>query len=421
MKKFSTIFIAVFFTTQIFSQTISNFENLALATDTFWDGSDLSGGFGSGNAYFVNDYNTSFMSWSGFAYSNKSDSTTPGYGNQYSAITGGGYNGSLNYVIGDEYGNAKIHLTGNAIGKPVKGFYVTNTTYAYLSMKSGDQFAKKFGGPWGADPDWFLLSVLGWENGILKPQKVDFYLADYRPADSTLDYAVRDWRWVDLQLLGDVDSILFSLSSSDTSSGFMNTPAYFAIDNFITSDQQNEPPVAEDDFVITAYVNDTLINVLDNDFDTTATPLKVELVGSPLVPGASDTVIDNQILYTPAIGIVATDTLIYRLCDAAQLCVTAKVVVKVNGITSLGELIYPGLHFSVYPNPFLDKVYVTAYGLQDHQPTKFIVFNVSGVEVLNEEIQAEGHVIYTENWRAGVYFLKVKSGEDVFVAKIVKQ
>jgi hypothetical protein len=37
----------------------------------------------------------------------------------------------------------------------VTGAYFTNTTYAALSMLSGDSFAKKFGGASGDDPDWF--------------------------------------------------------------------------------------------------------------------------------------------------------------------------------------------------------------------------------------------------------------------------
>jgi hypothetical protein len=38
-----------------------------------------------------------------------------------------------------------------------QGVYVTNTTYAYNSMRDGDMFAKKFGGPTGNDPDWYKL------------------------------------------------------------------------------------------------------------------------------------------------------------------------------------------------------------------------------------------------------------------------
>jgi hypothetical protein len=419
MKKFNILFFAVFITAQLFSQTVSTFENLTLPADTFWNGSDLSGGFSSGNAYFVNDYDTSFSSWSGFVYSDMKDSTTAGYGNQYSAITGGGYNGSSNYAIADEYGNAKILLTGNAAGKTVNGFYVTNTTFAYQSMKQGDAFAKKFGGASGTDPDWFRLRALGWKNGALKQQAVDFYLADFRSADSTQDYIVRDWRWIDLQPLGDVDSILFNLASSDTAFGFMNTPAYFAMDNFTTSDQQNAAPIANDDTVITTYLNATLIAVLANDFDTTALPLTVQLIGSPLIPGATDTVINNQILYTPAVGIVAADTLFYKLCDGALLCDTAKVVINVTGITAVGT-IDALARFSVYPNPFNNELILS--GLPNTKETiRLSVFDIQGREILSEATMASSYTLQTSNWKPGVYFVRMNSTEGVAVKKVIRE
>jgi hypothetical protein len=121
-------------------------------------------------------------------------------------------------------------------GKQLDGFYVTNSTFAALSMKNGDAFAKKFGGISGADPDFFVLTVKGYNNGSLKSDSVNFYLADYRSADNTKDYIVKTWEWVDLKNLGNVDSIRFSLTSSDVGSFGMNTPAYFCIDNFTTRD-----------------------------------------------------------------------------------------------------------------------------------------------------------------------------------------
>ena len=60
---------------------------------------------------------------------------------------------------------------------------------------------------------------------------VDFYLADYRYADSSQDYIVNAWEYIDLSSLGSVDELSFSLSSSDNGSFGMNTPNYFAIDN----------------------------------------------------------------------------------------------------------------------------------------------------------------------------------------------
>lgn len=227
-------FSALILTTALGGATAqtATFEDLALPADTFWNGSDLSGGFTSGSAFFVNSYDTVWGSWKGFAYSNKRDITTSGYTNQYSAYTGWGFNGSSTYAVVNAFSPAKIRLTDIG-GTTIKGFYVTNTTYAALSMRDGDAFAKKFGGTTGNDPDWFKLSVTGWLGGTLKSDTVHFYLADYRDTINSNDYILNTWKWVDLTPLGNVDSLSFSLSSSDTTGSLgMNTPAYFAMDNF---------------------------------------------------------------------------------------------------------------------------------------------------------------------------------------------
>lgn len=222
------------------AQLISDFENLTLAAGTYWNGSDLSGSFSSGSATFLNNYNMAWGSWDGFAYSNISDSTTAGYTNQYAARTGVGYNNSANYAVANYYGTTKIRLSGAALGAPVAGFYVTNATYAAISMRDGDAFARKFGDTTGtgsglaqgAYPDWFKLSVTGYRTGVVITDTVHFYLADYRFSNNALDYIVTTWQWVDLTSLGNLDSVLFSLSSSDVGAWGMNTPAYFCMDDF---------------------------------------------------------------------------------------------------------------------------------------------------------------------------------------------
>ena len=59
------------------------------------NGWDLPGGFTSHGAFFSNSYDTTFHSWSGWAYSNVFDPTTTGstpflndYNHQFAAITG---------------------------------------------------------------------------------------------------------------------------------------------------------------------------------------------------------------------------------------------------------------------------------------------------------------------------------------------
>jgi hypothetical protein len=113
---------------------------------------------------------------------------------------------------------------------------VTNTTTAALSMRDGDGFAKKFGGTSGNDPDFFVLHVAGKNAANQATGTVDFYLADYRFSNNTQDYIVSQWTAVDLSTLGpDTAALSFSLDSSDVGMFGMNTPAYFAADNLVTT------------------------------------------------------------------------------------------------------------------------------------------------------------------------------------------
>jgi len=116
----------------------------------------------------------------------------------------------------------------------VSGTYVTNTTYAYWSINDGDAFSKKFGGEDGNDPDWFKLTITGKDAGDKATGTVAFYLADYRFEDTSRDYIVDQWTWVDLSPLGEIAGLEFVLSSSDEGDWGMNTPAYFALDHLNT-------------------------------------------------------------------------------------------------------------------------------------------------------------------------------------------
>lgn len=244
-KKQLLLFILM--STMLFAngQTVSDFENLTLNDESYYDGSDLSGGFASGDAYFYNKYNTTYQSWSGFAYANRTDVTSGEYTNPYSAFTGEGYNQSKNFVVANVFGTSGLKLTGSTAGTTITGFFATNTTYAALTMKNGDAFniSTKFGGESGDVKDWFKLTINGYLNNNASTTSVDFYLADYRFDDNSRDYILNTWKWVDLRSLGKVDSLSFTLTSSDNGEWGMNTPAYFAMDNF--NNPLFAPPVGQ--------------------------------------------------------------------------------------------------------------------------------------------------------------------------------
>jgi hypothetical protein len=191
--------------------------------------------------------------WEGWGYSNKTDTVTPGYGNQFSAIAGSGVAGSSNYGLAylpetpdpsaDAFRRIGIELAQS--GVPGRyGVYVTNTTYDYYSIRDGDQFAKKFGYSWDSnnqvwvdtkDEDWFRLTITGLDAAdvpIPGLQPVNFYLADFTAPDNAADYIVDEWTWVDLSSLveGGARKLQFVLDSSDSGAYGINTPLFFAID-----------------------------------------------------------------------------------------------------------------------------------------------------------------------------------------------
>ncbi|NMC21738.1 MAG: DUF4465 domain-containing protein [Thermogutta sp.] len=212
-------------------------EDLSLSPNSYWNGSPNNGNntFTSGGFTFYNTFDNSWGVdvWSGFAYSNMTDTATPGYTNQYSAAAGSGAGGSANYAVGfvDAWGSPpRIAVPA---GVSLVSADITNTTYPYLSMRDGDSFAKKFGGTSGDDPDWFKLTILGKDlaGNLIAP--VEFYLADFRFSDNAQDYILNTWATVDLSPIASAGILEFALDSSDVGQWGMNTPAYFALDNIV--------------------------------------------------------------------------------------------------------------------------------------------------------------------------------------------
>lgn len=217
-----------------FSQTIAGFENFELQRGEYLNNAAPQAGFESGSIVLPNTYNEEFDFWSGFAITADTNVTTPGFTNQYSAYPGEGALGTTAYAMGYIYEPLIINLKGKAFGKPMIGMYVTNSTYAYLSMRDGDSFAKKFGGETGKDPDYYFLTIKKYSGGAISDDSINVYLADYRFTDASKDYIVKDWKYVDLTVLGEVDSLILSLTSSDVGAFGMNTPSYVAIDEVST-------------------------------------------------------------------------------------------------------------------------------------------------------------------------------------------
>jgi hypothetical protein len=228
---------------------VAGFEDVALGSPPlvgytgpggggFYNGADGAGGFTSGGVTFPNAYNAEWMSWSGWAYSTTTDVETPGWDNQYSAFAGAAAAGQAYAVT---YAPSRLVLpTGWRAPVSVA---VTNTTYAGISMRDGDVFARKFGDdPATAEvvetdyPDTFVLTIRGYGADGAELGAVEVYLADFRDAEAA--FILDEWREVDLRPLGGeggerVYEIGFELESTDVGAFGMNTPSYLAVDQLV--------------------------------------------------------------------------------------------------------------------------------------------------------------------------------------------
>ena len=203
----------------------------------------------SSNVEFFNGYTPGFGSWNGFSWSKVTDTTTPGFANQYASFTGGGSDGAggtitgTNYAVG--FGNQTFVNLPEAA--ELQSIDVTNTTYAGISMRDGDSFAKKFGGASGNDEDFFKLTLTGFEDLNLSGSTtgaLEIYLADYRFSDNSKDYILDTWNQFDLTDLGSARSVGFSFTTTDNGDFGANTPLFVAIDNLNYSINSVPEPAA---------------------------------------------------------------------------------------------------------------------------------------------------------------------------------
>jgi len=242
---FPVAFMALLFTSCQSSEnvrtTLVEFETVVLK-DTIkngsvkygiWSGFDLSGKFIAANINFLNSYNATTKTWSGFACSSQKDILTPGVINQYSCAAGSGAFNTKQFALVRDSGimvcDSNLYGTysiKSAYGTyTIKSMMVTNSTHALMNMSLGGTIggtlSKQF-----VLGDWFKLIVTGYLNNI-ETGKVEYYLADYREGKLFMS---NTWEKVDLSSLGEVDKVKFTFDSSDKTGLTINTPAYACID-----------------------------------------------------------------------------------------------------------------------------------------------------------------------------------------------
>jgi len=274
MQKLLSFFLAFFMATMALAQDPATFEDVQLGGSGIWLPPEGQNEMSSGGWVFTNYYSSYF--WGGFTASNRTDLNQTGLDAQYTAVTGGGYDGSAQYAVAYTYGAQTDVYASDGQTHTISGCYVTNNLWAYQDMLQGGYGATPFGGSSGNDPDWFKLTATGKNANGQTVGTLDFYLADYRFTNNEDDYIIDTWEWFDLSTLGPVATISFSLSSSKNDYSGMITPAYFCMDNF------NDGGAAPD---LPPYIVNPVQNVVFNQYPQT---IQVNLNGVATDPDDPD-------------------------------------------------------------------------------------------------------------------------------------
>jgi hypothetical protein len=220
--------------------SVVGFEDITVPVNGYIDSIGSTNIFSTTAFTFQSVYNTDYPGYfylkKGFALSTLKDTVTIGVKSKYAAYAGIGSGNSNTYIV--SVGTSMFKMPTKAT--TLISLDITNTTFAALSMKNGDQFAKKFGSDKNAKgevdgtngKDFLKVWIRGYAAGKIK-DSIEVYLANFQSTNPSEHYIQKSWKKVDLSKLNPVDSVNFKLESSDNSPYGMNTPAYFAIDNII--------------------------------------------------------------------------------------------------------------------------------------------------------------------------------------------
>ncbi len=221
---------------EIFAQSMynSDFEDLELDEDTFSIGTEGSTSFSSSLLNFeVNGDPNESSTFNGFVYSNITGSNSDELYQLYGAYRTPDDYDSENYaVVGlSDPDLTATFTTTDGVDHLFKEMYVDNTYYNYTAIEQGTDYSKVFGGDDGTDPDWFKITIRGYDSTGAQKGEIEFYLADHTAVTNKNDYTLEEWTSIELSDLGYVSRIELSFSSTDVFDGEMLTPAYVCIDN----------------------------------------------------------------------------------------------------------------------------------------------------------------------------------------------
>ncbi|HQB21534.1 MAG TPA: DUF4465 domain-containing protein [Bacteroidales bacterium] len=378
-----------------------DFESLELEPNSHYAGEDNAGGFEADYLKFYNSYAGGM--WYGFAYTNETDTTTPGYENQYSSASGSGVNASENYVVGfmaSDWENnyepipSVLKLTKENPEDIIPGMYVNLNTYASLYMADNDFYK--------TENHWYKLKIVALSTTSYFTNEAEFFLADYRSDNEEMQFKIDDWTYIDLTWAGVADSLLFYVESSDEGDYGINTPAYFCIDNFADICPETVPEFITD--IKTNYYIGTGESVQLSAFVKGGVqPYSFEWSNAE--------VLDDATSQMPVATVSENTTLTVTVSDANENTITETVNIFIG--TNIAE-----------NKVFEPKVYINQNNILNIESEKEIksleIYDITGKQLVSKSNLYSNANIDLSYFPQGIYIVRLSDGISMYSTKIFK-
>lgn len=179
-------------------------------------------------------YDTSSPSGGNFVVANGSVPISNPYNAKYED-----YDGCARVYLTDQngYGVTTLGQEAKVSGEDEDGWFksvwINNTTYTYLTMKNGNDYASSLN---EENKGWFKVQFIAFEDNEPNEKPLDYveaYLANF---DESLNIGyigiIEEWIKVDLSYLPECSILVINFLGSDMGEYGLNTPSYCALDNF---------------------------------------------------------------------------------------------------------------------------------------------------------------------------------------------
>ncbi len=371
------------------------FEEKTLESETYWNGENTGNSVsGTMSYWYTGSYllavqNHTATWWGGFGLSNETSTEFTSLTHQFRSSTGGGHNSS-NYGVYYPLSNSDLRVTNSADGDSINGFYITNNAYALSSMLNGDGFAKPF-----KKNDYFKVTIKGYNGTTKATGSVDFYLGDYRSANSADHYLLDTWQWVDLRPLGKVKTLTFSFDGTKENDMGLTTPTYITVADQITVPVGSKNVQLAGLFTLEGN-GATVTYAFPDGIDSTDVEASIDDNGMLTLTGKTEGAETSVLLSATEAG----KTQFVRLPIRVE---------RGTGVDQVGVT----TDVAIYPVP-VTSVLNIATSLTDYTVS---VFNTAGAAVYSKAGLNGNVTIERGNWAAGVYVVKIAAADGANVVR----